>query len=161
MDVRWIDLPWLTEPPPDFRQQVRTLATCGAQARPTAQRLASCRLQGNRLYGLGDAVALHDGEDSLLHGREPLATFRARPTATDQLTVVGLTRVDHARIRVSAVRAPHRCPPVVRNPVIRALTTTSPGTQNDTASGGVVVDNVWRTWGTKPQPVDDLHPCNY
>jgi hypothetical protein len=46
--------------------------------------------------GLGDAVALDDRQHGLFDRGEALAALRARPATTDQLTVVGLTRVDHA-----------------------------------------------------------------
>src|SRR6266545_1074119 len=57
---------------------------------------------------LGDPAALDDRENRLLDRGEPLATPRACPAAADQLAVVGLPGVDHPRVGVAAVRAPHR-----------------------------------------------------
>lgn len=56
MDVRLIDLPWLVEPPDDFRRQVRNLSTAAPDARLTARRLAGYRLSGNQLYSLGKVI---------------------------------------------------------------------------------------------------------
>jgi len=57
MDVVLTDLPWLVEPPDDFRQQVRSLCGPTLESRGLAQRLAACRLDGSRLHTLGKAIA--------------------------------------------------------------------------------------------------------
>jgi CheY-like chemotaxis protein len=117
--------------------------------------------------GLGDAVALHDRQHGLLDRGEALAAFRTRPATTDQLTVVGLTRVDHARVGMPAVRTPHR-----NSPCRRALSTgprrganRRQGTPKvSPESGGSragAVDEPVDDGAARPQPVDDLHPCNY
>lgn len=55
MEFRLIDLPWLAEPPEQFRTQVRTL--CASSVDPSApRRLASYRLSGNQLHWLGRAI---------------------------------------------------------------------------------------------------------
>lgn len=56
MDARLTNLPWLAEPPDDFRQQVRSLSGSVPDARAVARRLAGYRLNSNRLYALGEAI---------------------------------------------------------------------------------------------------------
>jgi FkbH-like protein len=55
MDFRQIDLPWLVEPPKDFRYQVRSFSESSFDL-AAPQRLASCRLSGNQLHWLGRAI---------------------------------------------------------------------------------------------------------
>jgi FkbH-like protein len=57
MDVRLTDLPWLAEPPDDFRRQVRSLSESSPNSRQHARRLAEYRLNGNLLYTLGKTIA--------------------------------------------------------------------------------------------------------
>ena len=64
MDVRLTDLPWLAEPPDDFRQQVRSLSGSTPDSRALARRLVSYRLNGNRLHTLGTAIAKLAAEDA-------------------------------------------------------------------------------------------------
>src|SRR4051812_1366605 len=49
---------------------------------------------------------------------EPLAALGTRATPTDQLTVLGFTRVHHARVGVATVRAAHRDLPFERTPTV-------------------------------------------
>jgi FkbH-like protein len=64
MDVRPTDLSWLSEPPDDFRQQVRSLSGPSPDSRAVARRLAGYRLNGNQLYTLGNAIAKLAPEDA-------------------------------------------------------------------------------------------------
>src|SRR5690349_2103301 len=73
--------------------------------------------------GLGDAAALDHGENRLLHRGEPLAALGARATTPDQRPVLGLTRVDHARVGVATVRAAHFDLPPERAPAAHPDTT--------------------------------------
>jgi FkbH-like protein len=56
MDARLIDLPWLPEPPEDFRRQVRQCSESIADSLVSAQRLAGYRLDGNQLHLLGKVL---------------------------------------------------------------------------------------------------------
>ncbi len=57
MTLQWADLPWLPEPPGDFRQVVRSLAAVdGSAARARAPQLATYRLRSNQLHVLGTAL---------------------------------------------------------------------------------------------------------
>jgi len=80
--------------------------------RPTLARLAHPGRDLLPAERLGDTAALDHREDRLLDGGEPPTALRAGPAATDQLTVVGLARVDHPGIRMATVRAAHRSPPL-------------------------------------------------
>lgn len=57
MDARPANLSWLPEPTEDFRQQVRSLREAGPESRARARQLAALRLDGNRLYSLGQAIS--------------------------------------------------------------------------------------------------------
>jgi FkbH-like protein len=64
MDVQISDLPWLAEPPHDFRLRVRSLSESPSDARALAHRLAEYRLNGSQLHTLGrtiDKLALEGG----------------------------------------------------------------------------------------------------
>lgn len=56
MDTRLIDLPWLPEPPEDFRQQVRNISGSTAESHALARTLAGYRLNENQLHLLGKAL---------------------------------------------------------------------------------------------------------
>ena len=57
---------------------------------------------------LGDSAALDDRQHRGFDRAEPATALGAGPAPTNCLPVVHLARIDHARIRVSAVRAMHR-----------------------------------------------------
>ena len=57
MDPQLIDLPWLAEPPHDFRQRVRSLSASNLDRHKLARSLAGCRLSGNQLHTLGTTIA--------------------------------------------------------------------------------------------------------
>ena len=62
MDVRLADLPWLVDPPCDFREQVRGLFGTPS-SRCLARQLASYRLIGTQLHTLGTAVTRLAAQD--------------------------------------------------------------------------------------------------
>ena len=54
--MQYSSLPWLTDPPADFRKQVRALSASALDSRPIARRLAAGRLDLNQLHALGQAI---------------------------------------------------------------------------------------------------------
>ena len=68
MEAGPADLLWLPEPPDDFRARVRALREPTPESRAAAQQLARCRLDGNRLHSLGQAIT------RLLGSANPQAT---------------------------------------------------------------------------------------
>jgi len=61
--VQFFTLPWLTEPPSDFRSQVRALSGSRPDSRIIARRLAACRLDFNQLHSLGQAISRMTADD--------------------------------------------------------------------------------------------------
>ena len=54
--MQYSTLPWLTDPPADFRSQVRALSALAPESRAVAQKLAAVRLDFNQLHALGLAI---------------------------------------------------------------------------------------------------------
>ena len=62
-DLQFFSLPWLEEPPADFRSQVRTLSGSRTDSSAVARRLAAGRLDFNQLHALGEAVRRLKADD--------------------------------------------------------------------------------------------------
>lgn len=58
---------------------------------------------------LSDPAALHDGQHGGLDGGETAAALGARAPASYRLTLVRLTGIDKARVRMTAERTVHYC----------------------------------------------------
>ena len=62
--MQYSTLPWLTDPPIDFRSQVRALSASGPGSRTVARKLAAGRLDFNQLHALGQAIGRLTADDS-------------------------------------------------------------------------------------------------
>jgi FkbH-like protein len=139
MELRLSDLPWLPEPPEDFRQQVMSLARIDADSRALAQRFAGYRLSGHRLHTLGNAIArlatenanairlgiLSNGSTDLLLPALSVGALRhgvlLRPigTAFDQVAAEALnptSKINQARCHFVLVCVDHRGLPLTPTP---------------------------------------------
>jgi FkbH-like protein len=139
MDVRVIDLPWLAEPPSDFRQQVRELWKVAPAALMLARRLSTYRSDSNQMYALGkvidrlaqdDAAALRLGV--LSNGTTELLTpalsvgalrhgvcLQSVTSAFDQVATEALdsaSRINQARCQFVLLAVDHRGLPLVQSP---------------------------------------------
>lgn len=56
MDVQLVTLPWLAEPPDDFRHQVHKLLRRTTEARKVARHLSNFRLSGSQLHALASPL---------------------------------------------------------------------------------------------------------
>lgn len=131
MEGELIELPWLPQPPDDFREQIREFALTSSPPSSVAERLAKFSLSGSKLHALGTVIGrivardeeavrlavLSNGTTDLLLPAIAVSTLRHREwvrtfgTAFDQVAAEALnpsSQINQARCHFVLLCLDHR-----------------------------------------------------